>query len=170
MAPWWLWCVLCLPSPWQLGSVPGPGSPSHVTWPGSGLSLVRGWGRLLIGRCHHNMVGDAQRRAWGVNSLSLRRIEIFLARCVTRCYISSHLLTITCDAREREAKDPTQRRISSNHRDEKRKRVIKCFPISCQTFLVWNLSWFHVKGKKIKLKTFTLDMSIHHQLFHKLWS
>ena len=170
MASWWFWCVLCLPSPWQLGSVPGPGSPSQVTWPGSGLSLVR----VSLGTASD----------WSLPSQHGRRCSEEGVRCEQFIFAEDrNIFSAVCDALlhllsspdhhmwcQREAKDPTQRRISSNHRDEKRKRVIKCFPSSCQTFSVWNLSWFHVRWKKVKIKTFTLDMSIHHQLFHKLWS
>ena len=111
--------------------------------------------------------------AWGVNSLSFRRIVIFLALSVTCCYISSppqgpHVMTqIT-------AKIPTRRRIVCNQRDQKGKRELNCFPRFPVEFSQGDIYMgFYVckVRKNIHIKnTFTLDTSIHHPLLLKLWS
>ena len=168
MTSWWLWCVMCLPSPWQLRSVPGPGSPSHVTWPSAGLSLVSvSWGQLLIGHCHHNKVGGSQRRGVRCEQFILAEDRnIFSAVCDALLHLisSPEEKIITCWRGKQP--DPEEDQFQSQGWEKEKSNQM--FPDFLSNFL--SMKSILVKWKKVKIKTFTLDMSIYHPLFHKLWS
>ena len=152
--------------------------------------------QLLIGPCSSDQVGGAQRRGVRCEQFIIpENRNIFSEECDVLLHLISS--PVWPHVTEMDAEDPTRRRIAFNPRYQKKgKRVIKCFPrfpvklfqdeiylssfmfpylrerskiyLSKENFNV-DRSIFKIYLLKLFIsETFTLDMSIHQLLFHKL--
>ena len=83
--------------------------------------------QLLIGPCSSDQVGGAQRRGVRCEQFIIPENRNIFSE---ECDVLLHLISspVWPHVTEMDAEDPTWRRIAFNQRNQKGKRVIKCFP------------------------------------------